>query len=396
MDTTTAFRGLRCTDCGATFDPPAAEYRCPDCDGVLEATYDREESIDVETIEARDAVGPARYAEFLPFAPEATVSIDEGATPSVSCSDLAGELGVDDLLIKDEGRNPTGAMADRGLSLAVTAAVQQGATDVALPTTGNGGQSAAAYAGRAGIDSHSFVPTRCPFVNKAMVNVHGGDMNVVEGRYGDALAAYENGRTEEPEAEWAPVGPASAYRREGAKTIYFELAESLDWSAPDAVVVPTGHGIALGGIHAAVSDLTDAGLVDGTPRLYAVQPDGCPPVYDRWAGQDALDSVESPDTIVGPLEVGDPAAGDLAVDAIEATGGRAVVVDDDAILEAGADAASDTGVEVGATGGVAVAGARTLANDGAFDADDTVVLVNPVAGSKEADLLRSYLMSQGM
>jgi len=109
-----------------------------------------------------------------------------------------------------------------------------------------------------------------------------------------------------------------------------------------------------------------------------------------------LDSVDTPDTIVGPLEVGDPVAGDLAVDAVDRTGGRAVVVDDDAILEAGADAASETGVEVGATGGVAVAGTRELAEDGAFDADDTVALLNSVAGSKEADLLRSYLMSQGM
>jgi|AntDeeMinimDraft_5_1070356.scaffolds.fasta_scaffold00220_16 threonine synthase len=385
---------LHCLDCGASFDPSGAVYRCPDCDGLLEAVTDDDElgDVDAATVRDRDADGIHRYAEFLPFTRETAVSIDEGATPGVSCPDLADDLNVGELLIKDEGRNPTGAAVDRGLSLAVTAAVQRGATDVALPTTGNGGQSAAAYAGRAGIDSHSFVPTRCPFVNKAMVNVHGGDMNVVEGRYADALDACEGGK----EDDWTPVGPASPYRRAGAKTIYFELAEALGWEAPDAVVVPVGHGNVVAGLAAAIDDLDAAGFVADSPRLYAVQPEGCPPVYDRWADQGQLDSVDTPDTIVGPLEVGDPVAGDLAVDAVDRTGGRAVVVDDDAILEAGADAASETGVEVGATGGVAVAGTRELAEDGAFDADDTVALLNSVAGSKEADLLRSYLMSQGM
>ncbi|MCU4800933.1 pyridoxal-phosphate dependent enzyme [Halobacteria archaeon HArc-gm2] len=394
MTTDTAFRVFECLDCGRTVDDVGVAYRCPDCDGLLGASYDESAFPDRATVAARDAAGPRRYAEFLPFSADATVSLDEGNTPAVDCPSLADDLGVATALIKDEGRNPTGAAADRGLSLAVTAAVQRDATDVALPTTGNGGQSAAAYAGRAGIDSHSFVPTRCPFVNKAMVNVHGGDMNVVEGRYADALAAYEDAVADGE--EWAPVGPASPYRREGAKTVYFELVEALRWEAPDAVVVPVGHGNVIAGLAAAIDDLDAAGIVADSPRLYAVQPEGCPPVYDSWAEQGQLDSVETPDTIVGPLEIGDPAAGDLAVDAVDRTDGRAVVVDDDAILEAGADAASETGVEVGATGGVAVAGARALADDGHLNADDTVALLNPVAGSKEADLLRSYLMSQGM
>ncbi len=382
---------LHCVECSATFGPDGAGYRCPNCAGLLEVSNPPAD-VDAATVESRDVVGPYRYAEFLPFAREVAVTMDEGATPQVSCPGLADELGVDAVLLKDEGRNPTGSLADRGLSLAVTAAVRRGASDVALPTTGNGGQSAAAYAGRAGVDSHSFVPTRCPFVNKAMVNVHGGDMTVVEGRYGDALDAYE----ERSDGAWAPVGPASPYRREGAKTLYFELVESLGWSAPDAVVVPTGNGIVLAAVHAAIDDLATAGLVDERPRLYAVQPEGCAPVVAAHETGGSVEPVDVPDTIVGPLEVADPSCGDLAVDAVAATDGDAVAVDDDALLEGAADAASGTGVEVGATGGVAVAGARTLAEDDAFDGDETVALVNPVAGSKEADLLRSYLMSQGM
>ncbi|WP_226012789.1 threonine synthase [Halomicrobium salinisoli] len=388
MDATTAFRGLECLDCGAT--APDGSYRCPDCGGLLRASYDLDAVPGADALDGRDP-GPYRVAELLPFSRDHAVTMDEGATPATACPTLADEFGVDELLVKDEGRNPTGAATDRGLSLAVTAARDGDAAAVALPTTGNGGQSAAAHAGRAGLDSHSFVPSRCPFVNKAMINVHGGDMNVVEGRYPDAVEAYEGGR----EDEWTPVGPASPYRREGLKGIYFEVAATLSWSAPDALVVPTGHGTALAAIHAAATQLADAGVVDETPRLYAAQPTGCAPVVDAVADGE-VSPEEQPDSIVGSLEVPDPVLGDRAAAAVRESDGEGVAVDDDDALAAAVDAAGDTGLEVSATGGVGVAAARKLADLGAFDGDDAVVVVNPVAGGKENDVLRSHLMSRGV
>ncbi|MBO4246689.1 pyridoxal-phosphate dependent enzyme [Halomicrobium sp. IBSBa] len=372
METSPAFREFACADCEETFEPHEIELRCPACGGLLVARYDH----DARTEPTRPP---------LPLARERLHSLDEGGTPATDCPTLADEIGADRLLLKDEGRNPTGAVTDRGLAVAVSAGAAVGADAVSLPTTGNGGQSAAAYAGRAGVASHSYVPSRCPFVNKAMINVHGGEMNVVEGRYPDALAAYEDS-----DAERFPVGPSSPYRRAGVKGLGYEL---LTGPAPSAIVVPTGHGIVLAAIHAAIEELREAGTLDVTPRLYAAQPAGCAPVVDACGTADAVAATEQPDTIVGPLEVPDPAVGSLAVAAVDETGGRGVAVSDSDALQAAVDAAGTAGVELSATGGVALAGARELAAE--FD-EGTVALVNPVAGSKEDDLLRSHLMSQGI
>ena len=375
MQTTPAVRGLSCTACGESADPSVR--RCPDCGGVLVVDFDA------------DAVESA--ADCHPFPPEATVTIDEGATPLVTVPDLADELGVESVAVKDEGRNPTGSLADRKLSLAVSAAVQRDADRVGTPSTGNGAQSAAAYAARAGIDSKGVVPTRCPFLNKAMVNVHGGDMYVVEGRYEDAVEAFGEG-----DEEFVSVAPGHPFRTAGGTTLALELLADREWTAPDAVVHPTGHGETIVGLQRGFALAIDAGLADAVPRLYAAQPADCAPIADAIdAGEAEPRPVEHPDTIVGPLEVPDPAAGAAAIDALDASGGDGVAVEDKGILQAAVDGC-ELGPEVGATGGTAVAGVRALADRGAFDAADEVVLVNPVAGSKEADLLRSHLMSLGM
>jgi threonine synthase len=392
MPTSSAFTGLACRDCEARLDAAVVGTACPECGGSLAATYEPIDEPDLDALINDEESGIARYATLLPFDTDTLVSMSEGETPAIDAPGLAANLGVDRLLIKDEGRNPTGAVTDRGLAVATSAAASVGAEHIELPTTGNGGQSAAAYAGRAGLDSRSFVPTRSPFVNKAMVNVHGGDMRVVEGRYGDAHDTYETNRDEDAVA----VGPGSPYRREGQKTLLLELLETLDGAAPDAIIVPAGHGTILAGIHAAIMSLQAGGILTDSPRLYAVQPAGCDPIAAAVPGDGDIDPVDTPDTIVGPLEVAAPADGALAVEAVAATDGRGIAVDDESLLEAAVDAGSQTGIEVGATGGTAIAGARRLAADGAFESSDTVVCINPVAASKESDLLRSYLMGQGM
>ncbi|MFC7027699.1 pyridoxal-phosphate dependent enzyme [Halomicroarcula sp. GCM10025324] len=386
METTAAFRGLRCTECGERTEPETD--RCPACNGLLVADYD------VPALEPADLPhvrGPGRYEPLRPFSEAVTVGLDEGATPLVSVPELAAELDVAAVYVKDEGRNPTGSLADRKLSLAVTAATQRGAERVATPSTGNGAQANAAYAARAGVDSTGFVPSRCPFLNKAMVNVHGGDMRVVEGRYQDAADAFQ-----EADDDWTPVAPGDPFRIEGAASVAFEVLEDLAWTAPDAVVQPTGHGETLVGLQQGFDAATESGLAEDAPRLYAAQPATADAVAEAWAqGQSEPARIEHPDTIVGPLEVPNPAAGEAALGAIGASDGGAVSVEDEETLRGAVDCC-ELGPEVGATGGTAVGAARTLSARGAFDADDVVVLVNPVAGSKEADLLRSHLMSRGL
>ncbi|MFP8951924.1 threonine synthase [Natrialbaceae archaeon A-arb3/5] len=396
METTDAFDGLECRDCETGFD--ADEHRrCPECGGLLDASYDYDAlEIDRETFETRPFGSLWRYEELLPFAGETAVTMDEGATPLVACPALADELGVERVFLKDEGRNPTGTIEDRGLSVAVTATMQRGASDVALASPGNGGQAAAAYAGRAGLDSHVYLPSRSGFTNKAMVNVHGGDMNVVGGQFGDALGAYEEGFAEHD--DWTSVQAfTTPYRHEGAKTVLYEIVEQLEWAVPDVVCYPTGQGTGLIGAYKAATELQTLGLVDERPSLYAAQADGCAPLVDAVeAGRDEVEPVETPDTICGGIEIADPVAGSWLLEAVRETDGGAIASDDQDILEAGVRVASHEGLEMTPSGAAAASGVWELAESGAFDGDETVVICNSATGNKEADVLRSYLMSQGV
>ncbi|PSQ18476.1 threonine synthase [Halobacteriales archaeon QS_8_69_73] len=283
----TSFEGFRCADCGATATGEGATT-CPDCNGALDATYDLDELVG----------GPPadRPGDLLPVAP---VGMGEGETPLVEAPRLAEELDVGTLRLKDEGHNPTGSVLDRGMSLVAAAADDADADTLALATTGDAGQSAAAYAARAGLLSRVFVPSRANFINKAMINVHGGDMRVVEGRYGDARETYETEREELPAADaetWFPAGTLeSPYRHEGFKPVYYETAAALG-TAPDAVVVPVAHGGVVAAIWKAARELERLGVVDARPRVYAAQPDGCAPIVEAVEGGHDPEPWEVPDS----------------------------------------------------------------------------------------------------
>ncbi|WP_137288575.1 threonine synthase [Natronorubrum halophilum] len=396
MKTTDAFAGLECVDCGGVFDVDGSQ-QCPDCGGALDPTYDYDAiDLDRDTLESRPFDSQWRYEELLPFPRESAVTTNEGATALVDCPDLAAELGVERVLIKDDGRNPTGSTTDRGQSVALTAASQRGATDVALATTGNGGQAAAAYAGRAGLESHAYVPSRSSFTTKAMVNVHGGDMNVVGGRYDDAVGAYEEGLAEHE--SWHSVHPFhTPYRHEGAKTTLYEIVEQLEWSVPDAIAYPTGVGVGLVGAYKAATELRELGLVDELPGLYAAQAEGCAPIVEAFdAGRDAHEPVETPDTICGEIEIANPPASSRLLEALRETGGGAVATEDRDILAAAVQVAQHEGLEMAPSPAAAASGVWELAERGEFDGDETVVIVNTASGNKEGDVLRSHLMSQGV
>ena len=234
------FEGFRCADCEATA-PDVAATRCGACGGVLEGSYDLDGGVPSRDTVA-ERTGGWLLPELLPIGP---VELGEGATPLVEAPRVADELDVASLHLKDEGHNPTGSVADRGLALVAAAAADGGAARLALASTGVDGQSAAAYAARVGLDARVVVPIRASFVTKAMINVHGGDMRVVEGRFDDARAAHAAERDDRPAEsnDGFPAGPfSSPYRHEGVKPVYHEIVETLAWRVPDAVVVPVGHG----------------------------------------------------------------------------------------------------------------------------------------------------------
>jgi threonine synthase len=383
METTPAFRGLSCTDCGATHG--ADEHgRCPDCGGPLDPAYD------LDAVAFGDAGGRSmwRFGSLLPVVDPVTVA--EGGTPLVASSALAEELGVGELRVKDESRNPTGSFVDRGMSVAVTAARERGREPLALAAAGNAAQSAAAYAGAADLRSRSFVPARAPFATKAMTNVHGGEMHVGGGRYPDADAALDDRLA----TDYHDLRPfTTPYRHEGAKTIAHEIAADAG-SVPDVVVVPVGTGEALVGVEKGFRERVALGLADEMPRLVAAQPSGCAPIATAHERGTAVDPPEYPDTICGELEIPDPPGGSLALRALDRTDGRAVAVDDDDLLESAVAVTKTTGVEVGLAGGAAAAAAWDVAGD--LPADATVVVLNTESGGKTPDVLRSHLMGQGV
>ncbi|GAB6878925.1 threonine synthase [Halorubrum gandharaense] len=398
-ETTETFRGLRSRESGTVHETADPETVDPD-EGGLDPAYDHE-AVDPDDLLApaeTPGVGHWRFDALLPFPAETAVSAGEGDTPLVPAERLAGELDVGGVYIKDEARNPTGTVLDRGLSVALTAVAGRAAAGddvepLACASPGNAGQSMAAYAGRADLRSYAFVPSRCAFSNKAMTNVHGGDMRVVGGRFPDAAAAVD----EQLETDYTNLNEfTTPYRHEGVKTLAFELVADLG-AAPDVVVVPTGSGEVLAGVHKGFVELERVGAIDGLPRLVAAQAEGCAPVVAAVErGLDKPEPWSTPDTICGELEIADPAGGREAVAAVRETDGAATTATDEEILQSAVTVAQNEVLEMGAAAGVAPAAAWNLAEDGFFDGDETVVLLNTEAGLKTPDVLRSHLMGQGI
>lgn len=396
MNTTDAFRGLKCVDCETVHDTTIAEP-CPDCGRSLDPDY-AYETVDAERI--RDSAARAResFAPLLPVPLEESLTAGEGDTPLVAAPRLADELDVGEVAIKDEGRNPTGTTFDRGLCLAISAAAgladDRSVEPLAVASPGNAGQSAAAYAGRADLRSYAFVPSRCAFSNKAMINVHGGEMQVAGGRLGDAVDALDD-RLATDYHDLAAF--ATPYRHEGAKLIAFEIARDRNWDAPDTVVVPTATGELVAGITKGFTELEIIGLTGTVPSVVAAQAEGCAPIAKAWQeGAERAEPWDIPDTIAGELEVPDPPGDDVAIAALHDTDGTAVTAGDDDILESAVAVAANEVLEMGGAAGVAPAGAWNLAQDDWFDDDDSVVLVNTESGLKTPDVLRSHLMGRGV
>lgn len=386
MHTTDAFVGLACAECGAVTDYAPDAGRCPHCGGSLDAAYD---DVDV----SRDAVAAADSMwdlPLLPFSPAEAVTAAEGGTPTVETPRLADELGVGRAVVKDESRNPTGTFHDRGLSLAVTAARDADADLFALASPGNSGQSMAAYAGQLDRRTYAFVPSRAPFSNKALVNVHGGEMKVTPGRFGDALEAVS-----ELQSEYVSLQEFDTpFRHEGAKTVAVELLADLEWDVPDAVFVPVATGELAVGVVKGLRECREYGLVDDVPPVYGVQSAGCAPAAAAFQANRPVEAWNTPDTIVGELEIPDPAGGDRAIDAIRETGGDVLAVEDADILESAVSVAASETIEMGAMGGAAAAGAWERADE--FGDDATLALVNTESAAKTPDILRSHLMGQGV
>ena len=381
---------LECTACGDTFSADELHRVCVSCGKVLYARYDLDSAgraLSPDDLAARRG-DMWRYFELMPVRqPDNVVSLGEGFTPIIRAGRLAARLGCQDLLIKDEGVNPTSSFKARGLSAAVSRAVELGVTGFTIPSAGNAGGAVAAYAARAGVEAHVFMPKDVPTANREEVEVAGARAVLVDGLISDA------GKASRAAAEERGLFDVSTlqepYRAEGKKTMGYEIAEQLGWNVPDAIVYPTGGGTGIVGIWKAFQEMEALGWLDGRrPRMFCVQAEGCAPLVRAFhEGTDHAEPWVGAETVAAGLRV--PAAiGDyLVLAALRESGGGAVTVTDDEIMKWVRDAAALEGLFMSPEGAATAAALHRLLADGAVSPEETVLLLNTGSGLKYLDLL---------
>ena len=377
---------LVCRNCGARY-PLSPVHACIECFGPLEVGYDTAAlgAVTRSQIEA----GPPnlwRYAGLLPVGqdPAGRVSLNPGFTPMVRADRLAAALGMRSLWVKDDSANPTHSFKDRVVSMAATAAREFGYERLACASTGNLANSVAAHAARAGMSSMVFIPADLEPGKVVQSAVYGCTLVAVEGSYDDVnRLTSELAETDEFETTAFVNQNVRPFYAEGSKTVGYETAEQLGWRLPAQVVVPVASGSLLTKIDKAFTELVMTGLVDAAPwRVFGAQSAGCAPIATAFhAGHDVVQPVR-PTGIAKSLNIGNPADGPYALDAVRRTGGSIAAVGDEEIRDGIRLLARTEGIFGETAGGVTVAVLRRLLVSGALDPDAETVIYNTGDGLK--------------
>ncbi len=321
-----------------------------------------------------------RWRELLPVRhTQNVVSLGEIETPLIPIPRSAGSGNV---LVKDEGRLPTGSFKARGLVMAVAMAKELGVTRIAMPTNGNAGAALAAYATRVGIETIVFCPEDTPEVNVREIALQGARVWRVNGLIDDCGAIVGKGAAE---GRWFDFSTLKEpYRIEGKKTMGLELAAQLGWELPDAIFYPTGGGTGLIGMWKAFDELEALGWIGAKrPRMYAVQASGCAPIVRAFeAGVEHAERWEDAHTVAAGIRVPKAVGDFLILRAVRESGGKALGVGDPAILKAVDDAARQDGLLLCPEGGATLAAYREAVRTGEVDEDERVVLFNCATGLK--------------
>ena len=386
--------GLVCRSCGAQF-PLGAQHACLECWGPLEIGYDPAALARVTHDEI--AAGPQsiwRYAGLLPVGQDAATRVDSntGMTPLIRADRLADELGFTaPVYIKDDSANPTHSFKDRVVSVAITAARELGFRRIACASTGNLANSVAAHAARIGMPSIVFVPSDLEPAKITQTAVYGGTLVGIEGNYDDVnRLCSELGETDEFEDTGFVNVNIRPYYAEGSKTLGFEVAEQLGWRLPGQYVAPMASGSMLTKINKAFKELVAAGLVPASSwTVFGAQSAGCSPIATAFdAGASEVVPVR-PTGIAKSLNIGNPADGPYALDAVRASGGAMAAVNDDEIRAGIRLLARTTGVFAETAGGVTVAVLKKLVEQGRIDTSVETVVYNTGDGLKTIDAVSS-------
>ena len=381
---------LECSACHTRHDADRLHKLCPACAKVLLARYDLEKAARTLTPSslAGRPRGMWRWSELMPVRDPANISsLGEGDTPLLEVPRLAALGGFRRLLLKDEGVNPTGSFKARGLSAAVSRARELGVKQLAVPTAGNAGGAMAAYAARAGLGAHVYMPVDTPALNQKECGVYGAEVVRVRGLINDCGAWVKKRSAEEG---WFDVSTLKEpYRAEGKKTMGFELAEQLGWQAPDVLLYPTGGGTGVVGIWKALEELEALGLVGSKrPRMIVVQTEGCAPIVRAFEqGLNHAPLFEGAHTVVSGLRVPVAVADYLLLDIVRRSGGTCLTVTDEEAIAGMREVARTEGIFVAPEGGAIWAAAKVLLARGALDRDERIVLLNTGTGLKYAELV---------
>ncbi len=383
---------LDCTKCHRQYAPGAVHNLC-ECGGPLFARYDLERAAKDMRPGHLALREPSlwRYDNVLPVEdPDDRTSLGEGFTPLLPATRLGLLLGLPRVSIKDEGGNPTGSFKARGLCMAVSMAKALGASAVCLPSAGNAGSALAAYAAKAGLAAHVFVPKDIARLFVMETEAYGAEVRSVDGLIGDAgkLCAelakqhgwYECATLKEP------------YRVEGKKTMGYELAEQMGWRLPDAILYPTGGGTGLIGMWKAFEEMEQMGFVGpGRPRMYAVQAEGCAPIVKAFAeGKQEAPIWENAQTLAHGLRVPKAIGDFLILRALRESHGAGVAVSEAEIIQGVKDAAASEGIFMCPEGGACIAALRKLKASGHVSPDDTVVVFNTGTGFKYVENMAPF------
>jgi threonine synthase len=375
--------------------------------GRLQTTHEGRPLLVRYDLEAvREAVTPAalaqrpptmwRYRELLPIAPPEAITLGETITPLLECPRLAGQLGMERLLIKDESRLPTGSFKSRGMAVAVSMAVRLGARMLAVPSAGNAGGALAAYAARGGVPAFVFMPADTPAVNRYEAAAAGARVWLVDGLISDCAAIVREGVDR---VGWFDLSTLKEpYRLEGKKTMGLELAEQLGWRLPDVILYPTGGGTGLVGMHKAFDELARLGWVEPGPgpRMYCCQSTGCDPMVRAWAAGDRFaEPVRDARTRAAGIRVPGAVGDFLILEAVRASGGRAMAAPEERMREWMDLAWGAEGIALCPEAAFCVGVLQAALAEGHIRPDEEVVLFNTGAGQKYPEILETHLPTLG-
>ncbi|NDB33596.1 MAG: threonine synthase, partial [Nitrososphaeria archaeon] len=361
---------LQCRECKKDYDS-TFRYICEECFGPLDVKYEFS-NISKNTFSGREHTY-WRYLELLPIQNKANiVSINAGMTPLVKAEKLGEKLGLKNLYIKNDSVNPTFSFKDRPAGIAVSKAKEFGLSAVGCASTGNLASATAAHAAKGGFPCYVFAPSDIEHAKIAQALAYGSKFIAVDGTYDDA------NRIAAQIGDSKGIGIVNinlrSYYVEGSKTLAYEVAEQLDWSVPDHLVVPVGSGAMLNAICKGFEELQSVSLLNNVSNMHmiAAQPHGCAPIVDAFKkGTNEVIPVENPDTIAKSLAIGDPGDGRYVLKRLKQYNGYAEESNNKEILDAILLLAQTEGIFTEPAGGVSVAVLKKMIDDGKIDKNDT-------------------------